>query len=63
LKKRLLETRRRKNGGCGKEGGGGRGEGCRKGEKESGSLAEAFMPKFAQRTLRGSFVIFHEKAL
>ena len=37
--------------------------GCRKGEKESGSLAEAFMPKFAQRTFRGSFVIFHEKAL
>lgn len=37
--------------------------GCRKGAKESGSLAEAFMPKFAQRTFRGSFVIFHEKAL
>jgi len=34
-----------------------------KGEKESGSLAEAFMPKFARRTFRGSFVIFHEKAL
>jgi len=44
--------------------GGGGGEGdAEKGEKESGSLAEAFMPKFAQRTRSGSFVIFHEKAL
>lgn len=43
---------------------GGAGGECRKGgEKESGSLAEAFMPKFARRTFRGSFVIFHEKAL
>lgn len=54
--------RRRKNGGCENGGGGGKGD-AEKGEKESGSLAEAFMPKFAQRTRRGSFVIFHEKAL